>query len=76
MNNNNIEPNTMLAYNIIKDHYENDYDELVDALYHYMHSYLFEDGIDLILYADEFEMYTGKTGTVEEVINYIIKMRR
>ena len=41
-----------------------------------MHSYLFEDGIDLILYADEFEMYTGKTGIVEEVVNYIIKMRR
>lgn len=73
MNTNN---NEMLAYIIIKEAYDNDSDELVDSLYHYMHSHLFEDGMDMILYGDEIENYLGFRG-IQNVVNYIIKnMRR
>jgi hypothetical protein len=71
MSNKDIQSKAMLAYVIIKTEYEKDDNNLNDVLFHYMHSYLFEDRIDLILYADEFEIYTGKEGIIEEVVNYI-----
>lgn len=74
---NDLRSKAMLAYIIIKTEYDNNQNEFNNTLYHYMHSYLFEDRIDLILYADEFEIYTGEKGIPEVVINYIINnMRR
>jgi hypothetical protein len=39
-----------------------------------MYSYLYDNNIDLILYADEFEIYTGIEGyPYENVVNFILQ---
>lgn len=64
----------VLAYDKINKIYNTpDYDELIDIIWHYMYSYLYDNNIDLILYADEFEIVTGIEGYPENVVNYILK---
>jgi hypothetical protein len=55
-------------------HNSSDDNELIDTLWHYMYSYLYDNNIDLILYADEFEIYTGIEGyPYENVVNFILQ---
>jgi len=61
------------AYEKIDKLYKEDHNELNDTLWHYMYSYLFDDNIDLWVYADEMYNYFG-IDTAEEIVKYINEM--
>lgn len=62
----------VLAFKYIKERYNNNYDELVDALYQYMYSYMNGYDFDVCMFADEIENLAGFRNH-EDIINYILK---
>lgn len=68
----NYNSKEVLAFKYIKERYNNNYDELVDALYQYMHSYMNGYDFDVCMFADEIENLAGFRNH-EDIINYILK---
>lgn len=63
----------MKVYKIIEEKYMNNYDELVDSLYHYMKYYLIDRTcIDVCMFQDEIENLIGIRNH-EDIMNYILK---
>lgn len=62
----------VLAFKLIKEKFENDYNELNDTLYHYMITY-FEGGIEHCLFKDEVENLLGIRDH-EIVVEYILNI--
>ena len=60
------------AFNYVKDKFENEYDELYDALYYYMLTYLEDKKMDNYLFKDEIENLIG-IRKHEDIIEYILK---
>lgn len=60
------------AFNYVKDKFENEYDELYDALYYYMLTYLEDKKMDNYLFKDEIENLIGIRAH-EDIIEYILK---
>lgn len=54
----------------LKKLYEEDYDELIDDLYHYMNAYINDIRLDIIMCADCIENLLG-IREHEEIISYI-----
>ena len=63
-----------LAYILIYKRFNNtdDYDELCDALYHYMEAYLKGFNFDVSMFADEIENLADIRNHTD-IINYILK---
>ena len=60
----------VLAFEKVQISYQEQYDEMIDILYHYMLSYK-ENLPDIMLFRDEFENMTGERDH-EFIIDYIL----
>ena len=60
----------MLAFEKVQISYQEQYDEMIDILYHYMLSYK-ENLPDIMLFRDEFENMTGERDH-EFIVDYIL----
>lgn len=60
----------VLAFEKVQISYQEQYDEMIDILYHYMLSYK-ENLPDIMLFRDEFENMTGERDH-EFIVDYIL----
>ena len=64
----------VLAFQRAKNLYHGDYNELYDALYHYMLTYLNGPDIDNYMFLDEVENYIG-TRNHNDIVDYILNSK-
>lgn len=63
----------LVAFKLIKEKMDKEYNELYDSLYYYMLTYLEDDKMENYLFKDEIENYTGLREHAE-IIKYILKL--